>query len=451
MKFKKVMATILAAAMVAGSSMTVFAEDPAPTDANGTTGEGTTFDHVNKDVISVTLPTTADVADVFDYYVDPEGLIKDAGTLADGTTEVTGNTDGVYFKTKTTSSGTEAVDASVKSYSITINGSPVTTGLTITIPTDTTATLLVFKDQTLDSSENVSTSGWYEKVDGDDYTGKTPLSITIIQDSDSSTVTASSGDEITVEPAQAATTGTETTSYGSSSEAVKFEGKNSVDVDVSVAATVTASDADKDIALVADDAALTASTTPALLMKLKVGTDEKAITSTGSTTAKATIAGVPGNFAVTTENNKFVYKIRTNTDTDNGGSALADWNATTVQLIGKTNSVDVPTTGVTAPVINLTWSVAKHTETQTPEEPESYVDATTVSATAKTLALDLPEGVTVSKVDLVLSGNTTTLARGNHYTVSTTSLTIGKYAAGWAGGSIKITYSDDHVDTITCE
>ena len=172
MNLRKLMAGTLAMTMVVGSSITVLAED-----ANSATGSGTSFDHVNKEVTSVTLPTTTDVANVFNYYVDPERAINDAQTLPNGTTTVTPNDDGVYFA----------------------------------VPS----------------------------ADGS------------------------------------------STTYSSSSKAVTFTGKNSVDVDVTVAATVTAGDADKDITLVADETALAAATTPALLMKLNVGSDSQAITASG--------------------------------------------------------------------------------------------------------------------------------------------------------------------------
>lgn len=179
MKLKKLMAGTLAATMVLGSSMTVFAEDQTGT----ATGTGTSVGHVDKEVLTVTLPT--DTANVFNYWIDPERVIDLAGSLADGTS-VTSNADGVYFK----------------------------------------------------QSDNT---------------------------------------------------------YASTSNEVEFEGKNSVAVDVSVAAAVTAGT--NDITLVADEDALAAATTPALLMKLVVGTDTKAITSEGAT-AKAELAGVPGNFEV---------------------------------------------------------------------------------------------------------------------------------------------------------
>ncbi len=430
MKSKKIMAVALSATMVLGSSMMVFAED-----ANSATGTGTTFDHVDKEITSVTLPTASDVQDVFDYYVDPERLINDAGTLEDGTTSVAGNEDGVYFKNAGSGAGgSAAVDASVTAYSI----DSTTTGLTITVPT-TTAANLTYKTSVLDSAEGITTDGWYE---GTDTTN--PVAVTITADDGSTPPTPNSGDTITVSPYQAATPGN-TGGYSSSSDEVEFEGKNSVDVDVSVEAKVTATAGDKDIALVADEDALKAATTPALLMMLKVGDDEKAITSDGAT-ASAKIAGVPNNFAVTTESNKFVYKIHP--DENNGGTALDPWDSTTVQLIGKTNTADVPegANALTAPQIALTWSIAKHADAS-----QTYLSANTVSISNKVLTLDMPDGVTVSSLVLNLNGTSTTLASGNHYTVSGTTLNIAKYAAGWSGGTITVTYSDAHVDTITCQ
>lgn len=250
MKLRKLMAGTLAMTMLVGSSMAVLAED-----ANSATGSGTSFDHVDKEITKVTLPTTAEVADVFNYYVDPERAINDAGTLTDGTTAVTPNDDGVYFVT-----------------------------------------------------------------------------------------TAEDG----------------TKTFASSSKAVSFKGQNSVDVDVSVTATVTPGDADKDITLVEDDAALTAATNPALLMTLKVGSDDQTITTSGAT-AKATIAGAPDNFEVKADSGKFVYGIKADADEDT-------WNTTTVQLAGKTNQKDIPAGAgaMTTPTINLTWTIAKH---------ENYTDA----------------------------------------------------------------------------
>lgn len=374
MKSKKIMAAALTATMVAGSCVTAFASDVSG-DANGATGTGTTFEHVDKEITSVTLPTTSSVANVFNYYVDPERLINDAGTLADGSTAVTGNDEGVYFLNSGTSAGTPAVNAAAASYSIKdVAGDATTTGLTVEIPKTITVTTLYYLTEMDDS---VSATGWYE-----DNAGTTAVTgtVTITQDSDGASITPASGSTITVTPYQAAQPGGATTSYSNSSDAVKFEGKNSVDVDVSVEAKVTATAGDKDIELVADEAALKAAKSPALLMKLKVGADEKFITAAG-TKASAKITGVPDNFAVTTENNKYVYKIRTNTDEE----ALDDWGSTTVQLIGKTNTANVPAgaNALTAPQIALTWTVDKHSDT--PAVTTVPASAVTTSGTSDAL------------------------------------------------------------------
>ena len=66
--------------------------------------------------------------------------------------------------------------------------------------------------------------------------------------------------------------------------------------------------------------------------------------------------------------------------------------------------------------------------------------------------MTLPEGVTVSKVELYKVGSetATALASGNTYTVSGTSLTIkNTVATNNAGGRVVVTYSDGHADTLT--
>lgn len=431
MKFKKVMAVILAATMVVGCGVTAFAED-----ANGATGTGTSFDHVDKKVISVTLPTT-DEANVFDYYVDPERLINDAETLADGTTQVTPNDDGVYFKnSNVTTGGTEATPATVAGYSI--GGmSAVTTGLNITIPSDL--------DEDLKYEDGVTgtalTAGWYKSSDTT-FDAAITVGIDVAADAPQGTsVPAPAQDDtITVTPGQAAIPGNTGSGYSSSSDAVKFVGKNSVDVDVTVTAAVdqTATGADKNIALVADAAALEAANDPALLMTLKVGNTEKAISADGNTSASATIAGIPGNFAVTTDGSNFVYKIRTDIAT----TPLTDWNETAVQLIGKTNQATVPSTGMSAPKIELTWSVAAH--------QESALSSTTISSASNTITVT---DATVTGVTLVkANGTTAACAAGTNYTFTNGILTVQKtMLANNVGGTLRIALSTGQTEEVTIQ
>lgn len=321
MKCKKLTAFVLAATMVAGSSMAAFAAD-----ANSADGTGTLIPHLDKEITAVTLPTDTAVATVFDYYVDPEALIKSAGQLTTGTA-VTGNDDGVYF----TNAGTAAVAGTVSS----------------TIVADTNSDYVVtVSDLTANAEYKYDGTKWQVKKTDGTYEDTT-VTIDVKESDGSKAGTLAANDIVTVSGAVAAGNA----SFSSSSDAVEFKGQNSVDVDVTVSATLdTTGDHSKDIALVADADALASATTPALLMNLKVGNDTKAITSAG-TTAKAKIAGVPDNFEVTVDNNNYKYAPKANVN-------ASTWKSTTVQLIGKTNQMDVPT-GMTVPKITLTWTVTK--------------------------------------------------------------------------------------------
>lgn len=225
-------------------------------------------------------------------------------------------------------------------------------------------------------------------------------------------------------------------SYASTSSDVEFEGKNSVAVDVSVAATVTPGA--KDIALVADEAALTAATTPALLMNLTVGTETKAITSDGAT-AKAKLDGVPDNFEVKVESGSYVYSAK---------DGASGWAKTAVKLSGKTNNKEVAS-DMTVPTIGLTWTIAKHVD--------SYLSATTMTSTSNSVTVSLPDGVTISKVELTKEDGTgaTSLTNGNQYTLNGTTLSVpARSVTSWAGAGftkIVLTFSDNTSETITLQ
>lgn len=106
MRLRKLVAGTLAVTMVVGSGFTALVADQQTGTATGT---GNSVGHVDKEVLTVTLPTNTD--DVFNYHVDPERVIDLAGSLKDGTT-VTKNTEGVYFKQKdgTYASSSEAIE-----------------------------------------------------------------------------------------------------------------------------------------------------------------------------------------------------------------------------------------------------------------------------------------------------------------------------------------------------
>lgn len=71
--FKKALAGMLATTMVLGMSMTALAATGSETGSGSTTGSGDFEGHVDKEIIAVTFPT--DSTSVFNYKMDPEGLI----------------------------------------------------------------------------------------------------------------------------------------------------------------------------------------------------------------------------------------------------------------------------------------------------------------------------------------------------------------------------------------
>lgn len=75
MYYKKLLAVVLAATMVLGSSAMVFAKDME----DGQTGSGSTEFVAKGDVFDVVFPTIADDSTMFDYVVDPNGLIAATG------------------------------------------------------------------------------------------------------------------------------------------------------------------------------------------------------------------------------------------------------------------------------------------------------------------------------------------------------------------------------------
>mgnify|MGYP006916051196 CR=1 FL=1 len=363
MKRNKYLALVLATTMVIGGSITVLAAD-----TGSVTGEGETLPHVSKKVTSVTLPVVSAVSDVFNYKVDPEGLINAASTLADGTA-VAGNTDGVYFHNspKAASDGALTYTSGGVAKEYTVTGVSKAANITYTY--------------------NGTDSKW-EDENGDEVTG---IGVKKIDDTDPTAmvaVTPSDGDTITV---SGAVSRTEDYTYSSSSDVVTFTGRNSVDVAVSVAVTVDDTNSSTDIALVADQDALDAATTPALLLTLKVGANEASITADGAEAA-ATIAGVPENFEVKAVGGEFRYQAKSN---------ASGWNSTTLQLSGKTNNKNV-TSGMTAPKLTLTWTVT------TPTPAASLVGTYSRANTANKITLSNLGDLTVSGLKTYMDDGTET-------------------------------------------
>lgn len=118
MKFKKVAALAMTMVMVAGSSMTVFADD-----ITGANAPGESTGHLDTDVVIAVLPTSS-VDSYFAFTIDPENILDTAGKIKGGNT-VESNENLVYFphvngtgESATTSytATSEAVNIKAKNY-----------------------------------------------------------------------------------------------------------------------------------------------------------------------------------------------------------------------------------------------------------------------------------------------------------------------------------------------
>lgn len=95
--FKRIAAFSMAAVMMCGSAFTVMAAD----ETNSAEGTGT---YEGKDgekpLVSITLPTSAELAGVYDYRADPNDLLTKAGESSLGSATINTN-KGILFETAT--------------------------------------------------------------------------------------------------------------------------------------------------------------------------------------------------------------------------------------------------------------------------------------------------------------------------------------------------------------
>ena len=147
---KKILAAALAATMVFGSSISVFADDPVT--SGSTDGAGTSEGHLEKKVINVDLPTIAEGATPFSYTMDPERLISaTSGAKHSGATFPAAEGDtGVYFLTA-------ANTYANKSNTLTVTNKS-SCDVTLSVKVKTTASA-GGKDIALAESSTVATTG----------------------------------------------------------------------------------------------------------------------------------------------------------------------------------------------------------------------------------------------------------------------------------------------------
>ena len=116
-KMNKILALALAATMVIGSGVTAFADEPVT--SGGSNGTGSSEGHVNKHIVSVTLPTIAEGSTPFAYTMDPERLVTEtsAAKYSGSTFTDDAKTNGIYFLTGDKAYDTKSTELKVSSQS----------------------------------------------------------------------------------------------------------------------------------------------------------------------------------------------------------------------------------------------------------------------------------------------------------------------------------------------
>lgn len=137
--------------------------------------------------------------------------------------------------------------------------------------------------------------------------------------------------------------------YANTSNTLKAVNDGSCDVTLTVKVKTTASAGGKDITLAASSTPA-ATGTPELYLGLAVGKGTPSVVSGTEATITKTIAGTPGNFEVTVdENNKYVYQQKADATT---------WKAIDISMTGAVSKLAIPE-GTTAPTVDVTWAYAK--------------------------------------------------------------------------------------------
>lgn len=193
MRKKRFLAVVLSSAMVLGSVVTASAGpvvDPnsKPLGTQTTvTGQGDVTGLVNENIFNVVVPTTVSEGSIFDYILDPQGLIEASG----GAKYISGaNLDGVKVSINETNgftasslyfvnSANDAADPTKKKLTNTSDPYIIKNKSTMAVDISVNATLTggsgitVSTDKTFNGSKDKNTSMYMEILFGSANTGKT--------------------------------------------------------------------------------------------------------------------------------------------------------------------------------------------------------------------------------------------------------------------------------------
>lgn len=165
--------------------------------------------------------------------------------------------------------------------------------------------------------------------------------------------------------------------YANTSNTLKAVNDGSCDVTLTVKVKTTASAGGKDITL-ATSSTPAATGTPELYLGLAVGKGTPSVVSGTEATITKTIAGTPGNFEVTVdEDNKYVYQQKADATT---------WKAIDISMTGAVSKLAIPE-GTTAPTVDVTWAYAKAADGATVDASDQVEYTSKPAATAPSIAV----------------------------------------------------------------
>lgn len=332
-KFKRAMAITLAATMVIGSSVTAFAAD----DGHSSTGTGSNEGHVDKHVISVTLPTVPANQTPFNYTVDPERLVPETDGARYGSTTFTDNAkrDGVYFLN--TTGATAATYALVDQETVTAPADGVTyytkSGDVYTAAENLTAWAADTEYYTQTSAGSAGTSSYDNKSGALTATSQSSADVEL-------TVEVAVGNNGSVDLVGEAPS-TDGYTAATVADANAFADGTYYTKSGSTYTKATEYAANTDYYEVSD---------PELYLALVVGSDTTVLEAGKTASKTVTIAGIDSNFETTynSTSEKYEYTVKS--------TGLTAWNNSAFYLTGVASKASAE--NVTVPTLTVTWSYA---------------------------------------------------------------------------------------------
>lgn len=224
--------------------------------------------------------------------------------------------------------------------------------------------------------------------------------------------------------------------YTGTSDEFEITNKSTVDADVSVKATVT----DNDGITLSTDKTFANDTSASMYLAIVDDdhTDGVAIEADGATVTSKIDKAPDGAYKITYDTDSSEYKY----DIDSGFQG--SYSKYTFKLTGASNANgDWEAAKDVTPKVSLTWTVTEHEDTYS---------STNLSGSNVELTIS-KDGVQVSSVEMIKTdGTNIKFTVDNQYKIADKKITFKQATiANNVGATIKITYSDGHIDSLVIQ